>query len=149
MGGKSKERQPAHGSVDSSWNCEAEGRKRYFLGKFITTLRVLQWSWMQKSFFSYHWTRIIIILKNKQIQNARFFYFQEGGKHEIDFSSPSVEGENHISNQALRLQPFLLIYCIIFKSPQIWFSAVGLKTATLPFPPSTMMLLCVQRCLCL
>lgn len=47
--------------------------------------------------------------KNKQIQRAHVFYFQWGKiKHEIDFSSPSVEGGKHISNQALKLQPFLI-----------------------------------------
>lgn len=47
--------------------------------------------------------------KNKQIQKAYVFYFQEGKiKHEIDFSSPLVEGRNHISHQAFRLQPFLI-----------------------------------------
>lgn len=47
--------------------------------------------------------------KNKQIQKAHVFHFQEGKiKHEIDFSSPSVEGRKDISNQALRLQPFLI-----------------------------------------
>lgn len=65
---------------------------------------------MKKTFISYRWcrTRIIIIVIHKQIQKAHVFYFQEGEKHEIDFSSPLVEGRKNISNQAPRLQLFLI-----------------------------------------
>lgn len=56
-----------------------------------------------KNLHHYHLAKIIKF--NKPV----FSIFRGGGGgHEIDFSSPSVEGIKYISNQALRLQPFLI-----------------------------------------